>query len=75
MQNMLSKLVEFKWITQSYGKRGHSFVQQSVRKVCAKFEVDSLSRFRTGARQVFTTQKLFPGEIPLTMKIATTNSL
>ena len=31
--------------------------------------------FRTGARQVFTTQKLFPSEIPLTLKTATTNSL
>ena len=56
-------------------KRGHNFVQQSVRNVCAKFKVDPLSRFRTGARQVFTTQKLFPSEIPLTMKIATSNSL
>ena len=43
--------------------------------MCAKFKVDRLSRFRTGARQVFTTQKLFPSEIPLTMKIATTNSV
>ena len=41
-------------------------MQQSVRNVCAKFKVDPLSRFRTGARQVFTTQKLFPSEIPLT---------
>ena len=53
----------------------HGFVQQSVRNVCAKFKVDPLSRFRTGARQVFTTQKLFPSEIPLTMKTATSNSL
>ena len=30
---------------------------------------------RTGAHQVFTTQKLCPSKIPLTMKIATTNSL
>ena len=50
-------------------------MQQSVRNLWAKFEVDSLSRFRTGARQVFTTQKLFPSEISVTMKIATTNSL
>ena len=49
-------------------------MQQSVRNVCPKFEVDSLSRFRTGARQVVTTQKLFPGEIPVTIQIATTNS-
>ena len=50
-------------------------MQQSVRNLCAKFEVDSLSRFCTGARQVFTTEKLFPSEISLTMKIATTLSL
>ena len=47
------------------GKR-HGFVQQSVRNVCAKFKVYSLSRFHTGA---------LPSEIPLTMEIATTNSL
>ena len=58
-----------------YKKHGYCFVQQSVRNVCAKFKVDRLSRFRTGARQVFTTQKLFPSEIPLTMKTATSNSL
>ena len=43
--------------------------------VCAKFKVDRLSRFRTGARFVFTTQKRFPSEIALTMKTATSNSL
>ena len=32
-------------------------MQQSVRNVCAKFKVDRLSCFRTGASQVFTTQK------------------
>ena len=57
------------------GKRGHGFMQQSVRNVCSKFKVDSLNRFRTGARQVFTTQKLFPSQIPLTMKTTTSNSL
>ena len=50
-------------------------MQQSLRNVCPKFKVDNLSRFRTGARQVFTTQKPFPSEIPLTMKTATSNSL
>ena len=50
-------------------------MQQSVRIVRAKFEVDRLSRFRTGARHVLTTQKGFPSEIPLTMKTATSNSL
>ena len=45
------------------------FYAAVVRNVCAKFKVDPLSRFCIGARQVFTTQKLFPSEIPLTMKI------
>ena len=44
-------------------------MQYSLRNMCAKFKVDPLSRFRTGACQVFTTQKLFPSEIPLTMKM------
>ena len=44
-------------------------MQQSVRSVCEKFEVDCLSRFRTGAGHVLTTQKRFFSEIPLTMKI------
>ena len=50
-------------------------MQQSVRNMCAKFKVDRLSCFRTGTRQVFTTQKLFPSEILLTMKTATSNSI
>ena len=50
-------------------------MQQSVRNVCSKFKVDGLSRFRTGARHVLTTEKRFPNEIPLTMKNATSNSL
>ena len=50
-------------------------MQQSVRNVCAKFKVDSLSHLCAGARQVVTAQKLFPSEIPLTMKTATPNSL
>ena len=45
----------------------------SVRNVGAKFKVDPLSHFCIGACQVFTTQKLFPSEIPLTMKTATTS--
>ena len=56
-------------------KRGHGFVQQSVRNVCAKFKVDSLRRFCTGAHPVFTTQKIFPSEILLTMKNVTSNFL
>ena len=62
-------------MTNYQKNRGHSFVQQPVRNVCAKFKVDRLSRFRTGARHVLTTQKRFPSEIPLTMKTATSNSL
>ena len=50
-------------------------MQQSVGNMCAKFKDDPLSRFRTVARQVFTTQKHFPSEIPLTMKTATSNFL
>ena len=50
-------------------------MQQSVRNVCVKFKVDRVNRFRTGARQVLTTQKLFPSKISLTMKFATTSSL
>ena len=50
-------------------------MQQSVRNVCAKFKADRLSRFRTGARYRLSTQKRFPGEIALTMKTATLNSL
>ena len=53
-------------MTHYQKKRGHGFVQQSVRNVCAKFKIDRLSRFRTGARHVLTTQKCFPGESPLT---------
>ena len=37
--------------------------------VCAKSKVDRLTSLHTGARQVFTTQKPFPSEIPLTVKL------
>ena len=62
-------------MNNSLEKGGHGFVQQSVRNVYAKFKVDRLSRFRTGARHVVTTQKRFLTEIPRTMKTATSNSL
>ena len=62
-------------MTHYYKKRGHGFLQQSVRNVRGKFKVDRLSRFRTGARHVLTNKKRSPSEIPLTMKIATSNSL
>ena len=42
--------------------------------MCAKFKIYRLSRFLTGARQVFTTQKSSPSKIPLTIKTATLNS-
>ena len=42
---------------------------------CAKFKVDSVSRFRTGARQVFTNLKTLSYEIPITMITATSNFL
>ena len=57
------------------GKTLGWFVQQYVRNVCAKFKVDPLSRFRTRARQVFTTLILFSSEVPLTMETATPNPL
>ena len=63
-------------MTHYQKKRGHGFVYQSLRNnVCAKFKVDRLSRFRTGAHFVLTTQERFPSEIVLTMKTATSNSL
>ena len=62
-------------MTHYQKKLGDGFVQQSVRNVCAKFKIDRLSRFRTGARHVLTTQKRFPSEIPRTMETATSNSL
>ena len=62
-------------MTHYYNKRGHGFVQESVRNVCARFKVDRFSCFRIGARHVLTTQKRFPSEIPQTMKTATSNSL
>ena len=43
--------------------------------MCAKFKTDRLGRFHIGARQVFTTQKRFHSEIPITMITATSNSL
>ena len=44
-------------MTHCKKKRGQHFVQHPVRNVYANFKVDHLSRFRTVARQVFTTQK------------------
>ena len=64
-----------KWTSQYWIKRGHGLVQYSVKKMCAKFKVDRFIRFRTGARKVFTTQKPFPREIPLTMKTAVLGKL
>ena len=55
-------------------KLRHDFVQQSVRNVYAKRKVDRLRRFSTGACHLLTTQKRFPGEIPLIIKSVTSNS-
>ena len=63
--------IKNEWII---AKRGCVFVQHPVRNVFAKFKVDCLSRFRTGARQVFTTKKSLPCKISLTMKTATSDS-
>ena len=43
--------------------------------LCAKFKIDRLRCFHTGARQLFITQKPFPSEFILTIKTATSNSL
>ena len=48
-------------------------MQQSFGNVRANIKVDPFSRFRTGARHMFTTRKPSPSEIPLTMKAATSN--
>ena len=63
--------IKNEWII---AKRGCVFVQHPVRNVFAKFKVDCLSCFRTGARQVFTTKKSLPCKISLTMKTATSDS-
>ena len=51
-----------KCMTHYWKKRGQVFVQHPMRKVGSKFKVDRLSCFRTGTRQVFTTQKPFPAK-------------
>ena len=50
-------------MTHCSKKGGHIFVHHPARNVCAKFQVNRLSDLRTGARQVFTTQKPFAREI------------
>ena len=52
-------------MTHSQKNCGHAFVQHLVGNVCTKITFDRLSRFRTGAGQVFTSQKPFPSEISL----------
>ena len=56
-------------------KTGRVFVQDPVENVCAKFKVNSSSYFGTGAREMFTTQTPFPGEIAPTNKNSKSNSL
>ena len=70
-QLFLGKIVN---LTRCQKQLGHSFFQQSVKNVCA-IKVDLFSRFRIGARQVFTIQKPLHTEIPLSMKTATSNSI
>ena len=60
-------------MTHFYEKRGHVFVWHLIGNVFLEFKVDRCSCFRTGARQVFTTEKPFPSEISLTMKTAKSN--
>ena len=78
MQNTLSKLVELmqqKMNESLLEKTRARFCVVVFGKVCAKFKFDSLNRFCARARQLFTIQKPFPSEIPLTIKTATSNSL
>ena len=79
MQNRLSKLVELLKQKKNYSlleKTRTRFLCSSLLEICVlKFKIDFFGRFRTGARQVFTTQKPLPTEIPLTMKNVTSNSL
>ena len=42
-------------------------IMTPVRNVCAKFNVDCLNSFCTGARRVLNPKKRFPSEIPLTV--------
>ena len=50
-------------------------LQHPVRNVCAKFKVNNLSHFGTGARKVVTTQEPFPSKTAATLKTAMSNSL
>lgn len=49
---------------------GVTIMQQFLRNVLAKFKVNSLSPFCREARFVFSTQKLFPSKIFLTIEFA-----
>ena len=51
------------------------FCYHPVRNMYVKFTVDCLSRFCSGAREMFNTRKPFPSKMSLTMKTATSNSL
>ena len=76
MQNTLqnsSKYCDKKLIIHFQKKCGHPFVQQVVINKYAKLKVDRFSSLSTGARQVFTTQKPFLSEIPLTMRTGKSN--
>ena len=51
------------------GKKWALICTAVCHKCVCRVKVDRLSRFCTGARQVFITQKLFPSEFHLTMKM------
>ena len=53
----------------------HRPTRATMEKDVQSFKVDHLSRFCTGAHQVFTTQKPLLSEIPITMKTAKSNIL
>ena len=70
MENTLLKQMNNSLLEKIWAR----FCVAVVRNVCAKFKVDRLSHFRTGACQVFITHKPFPSEINVTAKTATPNS-
>ena len=62
-------------ISHYWEKRGHSFVQQSVRNLCVKFKVDRLIRFLYWSLSSVHQTERFSQRNPLTMETATLNSI
>ena len=77
-QNMVSKFVNV--LQQKMNKSLLEETQANLcapvcQKLCAKFRVDCRSCFCTVAHQMLSNQKSFLSQIPLTIKIATSNTL